>query len=135
MIYAVIDTNVFVSVMITHNSNSATVRVFEHLMERKIVPLYNEEILSEYIEVLSRPHFKVPEEKLQILISDIRRIGIDSERIPFDAIMPDEDDRVFYEVALSKDDAYLVTGNQKHFPKTPIVVTPAEMLEILSRES
>lgn len=104
-------------------------------MERKIVPLYNEEILSEYIEVLSRPHFKVPAEKLQILISDIRRMGIDSSRVPYDETMPDEDDRVFYEVALSKDDAYLVTGNQKHFPKTPIVVTPAEMLEILSHES
>jgi len=47
--------------------------------------------------------------------------------------MPDEDDRVFYEVTLSKDDANLVTGNLKHFPKTPIVVTPAEMLEILSK--
>ena len=26
-----------------------------------------------------------------------------------------------------------VTGNTKHFPKTPIVVTPAEMLEILKK--
>ena len=41
---------------------------------------------------------------------------------------------VFYEVALSKEDAYLVTGNKKHFPQKPIVVTPAEMLEILQRE-
>jgi len=40
-------------------------------------------------------------------------------------------DVVFYEVAISKDDAYLVTGNKKHFPKQPIVVTPSEMLEIL----
>jgi hypothetical protein len=42
---------------------------------------------------------------------------------------------VFYEVALSKDDAYLVTGNTKHFPKKPIVVTPAQMLEILRTEN
>ena len=46
-------------------------------------------------------------------------------------IIEDPKDVVFYEVALSKDDAYLVTGNTKHFPKKPIVVTPAEMLEIL----
>ena len=26
---------------------------------------------------------------------------------------------------------YLVTGNKKHFPQTPIVVTPAEMLDII----
>ena len=44
---------------------------------------------------------------------------------------PDPKDIVFYEVAMSKEDAYLVTGNTKHFPKKPIVVTPSEMLEIM----
>lgn len=47
------------------------------------------------------------------------------------AVMPDEDDRVFYEVTLSKDGAKLVTGNAKHFPKSERVVTPVEFLEIL----
>ena len=42
-----------------------------------------------------------------------------------------DENAVFYEVALSKEDAYLVTGNIKHFPVSPIVVTPAEMVEIL----
>ena len=41
---------------------------------------------------------------------------------------------VIYEVAMSKEDAYLVTGNKKHFPNKPIVVTPAEMLEILKEQ-
>ena len=48
-----------------------------------------------------------------------------------EVIFPDQKDVVFYEVALSKEDAYLVTGNIKHFPKKPFVVTPAEMVEIL----
>ena len=48
--------------------------------------------------------------------------------------MPDEDDRVFYEVALSEEDSFLVTGNLKHFPKTPKVVTAAQMMEILDHE-
>lgn len=48
--------------------------------------------------------------------------------------IPDPKDVVFYEVALSKEDAYLVTGNKKHFPNKPIVVTPAEMVEILQKE-
>lgn len=51
-----------------------------------------------------------------------------------DEFFPDPKDVVFYEVALSKEDAYLVTGNTKHFPKKPIVVTPAEILEILRTE-
>ena len=43
---------------------------------------------------------------------------------------------IFYEVVMAKrkDDAYLVTGNQKHFPVRPFVVTPAEMMEILEKE-
>ena len=46
---------------------------------------------------------------------------IDSSRFPYDGEMPDEDDRVFYEVCLSKEDSFLVTGNLKHFPKEPQV--------------
>ena len=48
--------------------------------------------------------------------------------------MPDEDDRVFYEVALSEEDSFLVTGNLKHFPKVPKVVTAAQMIEILEQD-
>ena len=44
----------------------------------------------------------------------------------------DRDDMVFYEVALSKEDSFLVTGNIKHFPKKPFIVTPAEMLTIIN---
>ena len=29
------------------------------------------------------------------------------------------------------EDSFLVTGNIKHFPKKPFVVTPAEMLQII----
>lgn len=44
----------------------------------------------------------------------------------------DPKDVVFYEVAMSKDNSYLVTGNTKHFPAVRRVVTPNEMLEILN---
>ena len=60
--------------------------------------------------------------------------GISAERIQSSETFPDPKDIVFYEVALSKEEAYLVTGNTKHFPKSPIVVTPAEMLEILQKQ-
>ena len=45
------------------------------------------------------------------------------------------DDLVFYEVAMEKrdDDAYLVTGNQKHYPIRDFIVTPAEMMEIIEK--
>jgi hypothetical protein len=52
---------------------------------------------------------------------------------PTGEILIDMDDLVFYEVAMEKrtDNAYLVTGNQKHYPIKDFIVTPAEMLEIL----
>lgn len=133
MIYAVIDTNVFVSALWTKNDQSATFRVTKLLQQGKFLALYNEEILAEYEEVLSRPKFNFPKEAIVTIIAYVKEYGIHSDRVPYNEKMPDEDDRVFYEVALSKDDAYLVTGNQKHFPVTPIVVTPAEMLKILEK--
>ena len=64
----------------------------------------------------------------------VKENGIDSSRFPYAGEMPDEDDRVFYEVCLSKEDSFLVTGNLKHFPKEPQVITAAEMMEILDNE-
>ena len=77
-------------------------------------------------------------EYLQIRIHELlnffKENGIDTSRFPFDGDMPDEDDRVFYEVSLSEEDSFLVTGNLKHFPKTPKVITAAQMMEILDNE-
>ena len=134
MVYAVIDTNIFVSALITHNSNASTARVLENLLLHRIIPLYNDDIIKEYDEVLHRAKFKLSEEQISTIIEDIKENGIDSSRFPYDGNMPDEDDRVFYEVCLSKEDSFLVTGNLKHFPKEPQVITAAEMMEILDNE-
>lgn len=132
MIYAVIDTNVLVSALLTSKSDTATVQVIEAFLNGQIIPLYNEEIINEYEIVLNRPAFHFSEEKVNLYISSIRQKGLLASRIPSNFEFPDSDDAVFYEVALSKEDAYVITGNLKHFPKTPIVVTPAEMIAILS---
>ena len=98
------------------------------------MPLYNDEIIAEYEEVLHRSKFHFTPSLVNKYLKSICKMGISSERVHSDEVFPDQDDVVFYEVALSKEDAYLVTGNTKHFPKTPIVVTPAEMMEILQRK-
>ena len=134
MVYAVIDTNIFVSALITHNSNASTARVLENLLLHRIIPLYNDDIIKEYDEVLHRAKFKLSEEQISTIIEHVKENGIDSSRVPYDGEMPDEDDRVFYEVCLSKEDSFLVTGNLKHFPKEPQVITAAEMMEILDNE-
>lgn len=132
MIYAVIDTNVLVSALLTHNKQSSTIQVMEAMFANKIIPLYNEDIISEYEDVLHRAKFSFSEAAISHYLETMKQAGIHSQRIASSEHFPDPKDVVFYEVALSKDDAYLVTGNKKHFPHTPIVVTPAEMLDILS---
>ena len=134
MIYAVIDTNVIVSAYITKNLMAATSRVWAAVLQGKIVPVYNDEIIDEYAEVLRRKKFDIPEHLVKWAIDRIMMNGIHGERIPSKEDFPDSKDVVFYEVALSQEDTFLVTGNKKHFPKTPIVVSPAEMLEILRRD-
>ena len=101
---------------------------------QRFIPLYNDEIIAEYEDVLHRRKFKLSENQIRVVIDFVKENGIDSSRFPYDGDMPDEDDRVFYEVALSEEDSFLVTGNLKHFPKTPKVVTAAQMMEILDYE-
>ena len=109
MVYAVIDTNIFVSALITHNSNAATARVLESLTLHRITPLYNDDIIKEYDEVLHRAKFKLSDDQINTVIELVKENGIDSSCFPYDGNMPDEDDRVFYEVCLSKEDSFLVT--------------------------
>ena len=135
MIYAVIDTNVFVSAYITHNDASAKPKVVNRMFSGKIKPLYNEEIMAEYREVLSREHFHISEDKRNTLFNYIYKHGILAERTTFDELFIDESDRVFYEVTLSEDGSFLVTGNLKHYPIDPRVVTPAQMLQIIESQN
>ena len=134
-VYAVIDTNVIVSALLARNPQSATVKVLEAFWQGKIVPLANDEIIGEYDEVLRRPKFRFPEELVAAVVAGIKQGAVSAERVKTRQAFPDPKDAVFYEVALSKEDAYLITGNIKHFPHTPIVVTPAEMLDILSSQA
>ena len=131
MIYAVIDTNVFVSALLSRFSDAATVHVVEAISKSGICPLYNEEIYAEYEDVLNREKFNFPSDLIRAILDKVKKFGVSTNRVPIAEFFPDPKDVVFYEVAMSKEDAYLVTGNKKHFPNTPIVVTPAEMVEIL----
>ena len=131
MIYAVIDTNVLVSARITKNPSSATVKVLNNMFNGTIIPIFNDEIIAEYIDVLHRPKFRMRDEDINLIINYIKKYGIHSDRVHYDGNMPDEKDRPFYEVSLSVEDSFLVTGNLKHFPVTPKVVTPSQIIEII----
>lgn len=132
-IYAVIDTNVLVSGLLARNGSSAVVKVFEAVMAGRITPIICDEIISEYSEVLKRSKFGFPSCLIDSIVNYFEKNGIQSERIGTTDILPDPKDMVFYEITISNSDTFLVTGNIKHFPSKPFIVTPAEMLEILNK--
>ena len=132
-VYAVFDTNVIVSALISRRPDTAVVLALETLLAGEVIPLYNDEILREYGEVLHREKFHLPDSLIDATLHQIKKDGIASERIHSEESFPDPADVVFYEVALSKADSFLVTGNIRHFPKNPIVVTPAEFLKLIGK--
>ena len=130
-IYAVIDTNVLVSALLSRFKDTSTVQLLQLLILGEITPIYNDEIFEEYQTVLTRSKFGFPDTLIDETLDVIRRYGINSSRTEASEQLPDPKDVVFYEVALSVEDSFLVTGNTKHFPRKPFVVTPAEMLRII----
>ena len=134
--YAVIDTNVVVSAFLKNNSVPDT--VLDLALTGIIIPLLNDDIVKEYREVLSREKFGLDKTIVDDFISEIssRAIFVNAESI--DIALPDVKDKVFFEIVMEKrksSDAYLVTGNIKHFPIEPFIVTPREMLELIVKDS
>lgn len=134
MIYAVVDTNVFVSSFISKNPESPTKKIVELILSGAITLLYDEDILAEYNEVLKRKKFHIDAADVDAIIAYMRTFGLPTNRTPFAESMPDESDRVFFEITLTAEESFLVTGNLKHYPQLPQVVTPAEFLELIKSE-
>ena len=130
--YAVIDTNVIVSSFL--KKGSIPDQVVSLALDGPIIPLIHEDILKEYKDVLLRNKFDLPEQDINDFISDLvdRAHFLDTTKT--DEMFIDQKDIVFYEITLTakkEKDAYLITGNKKHFPNEPFIVTPREMLDII----
>lgn len=131
--YAVIDTNVLISSLLTKRADTATAKVINAIASKTLIPLYNPEIMREYTEVLHRKKFSFSENLVDQLLSMFRQYGLFVTASPTGEILPDMTDLVFYEVVMEKreDGAYLVTGNLRHFPDREFIVTPAEMMALI----
>lgn len=132
-IKAVIDTNVLVSSLITDEVDAPTVKVINYIFDKTIIPLYSEEIMNEYVEVLSRSKFAIKQHNIGNLINAIKENGIKVKPAKIDIDLLDEDDLPFYEVVMEKrsEGSMLVTGNIKHYPEKVFIVTPKEMIELI----
>lgn len=135
--YAVVDTNVLVSALLTEHEDAATVQILRKILGGEIIPLFSTDIIKEYREVLTRRKFGFSVSLVTYLIAALEQFGMPVEYSPAGIVLPDKKDLPFYEVVLEsrkKNDSYLVTGNKKHFPEEPFIVTPRELLSILSAD-
>ena len=132
----VLDTNVLVSGL--YNPNGTPGRLVELILGGRIRVLYDDRILSEYLEVLARAELAIEASLAQAVIGYIRLAGerITASPLPADAL-PDPDDIPFAEVAITGDAEVLVTGNMKHFSglkgQYAAIMTPSQCLEHITK--
>jgi putative PIN family toxin of toxin-antitoxin system len=124
----VFDTNILVSSLLKPGGNPT--KLLEIMSEGRIVPYYDQRIWVEYCDVLRRKKLRLPMPENEELLEIIKWYGIAIVASPCDISMIDESDRKFYDVALAAN-AYLITGNARHFPKEPFIVSPSEFLKLL----
>ena len=130
-IFAVIDTNVIVSALLAKTIDTPPAQVLVHLLNGDFVPVFSGDIILEYLQVLKRKHKYVFEDAyVDELVWAIKQRGTEMTPTGIHEGVKDEKDYVFYEVAMAREDTYLVTGNLKHFPQSPIVVSPKEFLKL-----
>ncbi len=132
--YAVIDTNVLVSALLSSHADAATVLVVDKIFTRELVPVYSDAILAEYGNVLRRKKFHFSEQQIALLLDAIQKSGIRIDPESVEEQLPDPGDLPFYEVFCDrKGEACLVTGNLKHFPQHPLIMTARQFLEFLEK--
>lgn len=133
MFYAVIDTNVLVSALLNMNSNPGFVLC--SVFNGQTTPLINTDILAEYREVLARKKFHFPKETVNIILKRLENSSLKTEEIPAEfPEVSDPKDRCFFAVTMAArqtEETLLITGNIRHFPQQPFVVTPAQFVEML----
>ena len=131
--YAVIDTNVIVSALL--KEGSIPWQILDLVVEEKIIPVFNKEIMAEYEEVLIRNKFGFSPAKIKMTLSLIEDFGREMDPVEIQEKFIHEDDANFFKIAMSSrilDETYLVTGNIKNFPERDFVVTPSQILEIIN---
>ena len=129
----VIDTNVLVSAVLKPEGLQRTVFL---LATTKPARWYvSDPIMEEYSAVLARPELKIRKSlRLQVIqLIKNHTYSVTPSQLP--QVTSDPDDNIFLECADAARADYLVTGNQRHFPrfwKKTKVINSREFLDIVA---
>lgn len=129
----VLDTNVVVSGIL--HPEGPCGRVLDLAHSRDVTIVYDDRILEEYEEVLTRPKFGLNPADVREFVELLSMVGLQSPGANLSDALPDEADRMFLECAVGGKVNCIVTGNKRHFPKHACpeipVLSPAEFLDRL----
>ena len=123
----VLDTNIFVSAMLSPLGNPA--KIYRMFLEEMLILVYSTDIFKEYSDVLFRPRLHIQSEDAEKVLYAIHQYGEIVKPVASMVPLPDEADRIFYDVAKSAG-ARLVTGNIRHYPHERFILTPTKFLEL-----
>jgi putative PIN family toxin of toxin-antitoxin system len=123
----VLDTNVIVSSIWSEVGKPH--KVVDLVFNKQLCACYCAEIFEEYEDVLYREKLNLNTDKVEKVLDAIKAVGVNVTHISSKIPLPDEEDRVFYDIA-KQYGALLITGNRKHFPDEDFILTPTEFLEL-----
>lgn len=129
----VIDTNVVVSAALKPEGIQRTVLLLA--MTKSVRWYVSEAIVAEYALVLARPELKIRRSSRQQLLQLTKnhaRVVVPSRMAQ---ITSDPDDNIFVECADAAHADYLVTGNQRDFPKfwkNTKIISSTEFLSVIA---
>lgn len=129
----VIDTNIVVSAALRPYGLQRT--VFLLALTKPARMYVSQEILAEYRNVLARPALKITKGRQQHLLQLVRnRAHVVHPRYKLE-VTNDPGDNKFLECADAARADYLITGNQRHFPrfwKNTKVITSREFVSLVA---
>ena len=131
MLTVVLDTNVLVSSLLSQKSWPA--KILDLVLSDHIQVAYDDRILGEYEEVLSRPEFRIRPSRMLAVIDHIEITGklVEPESLSTEGFT-DPDDIMFAEVFITSIADALITGNLRHYKpllkQNALVLFPADFM-------
>ena len=126
----VFDTNVLVSYLLPITKITAVKIAVRQIENGGATPVFSSEIMTEYEAVLNRDKFHFPKDEVRTLLDLVLKNGLYVVPRPTTVPFTDPSDKPFYEAALSSG-AWLVTGNKRHYPDEPFLVSPREYIDLV----
>ncbi|MCY3821339.1 MAG: putative toxin-antitoxin system toxin component, PIN family [Gammaproteobacteria bacterium] len=121
----VLDTNVLVAGFISPFGPPAA--ILRAVLTGSMVPCFDERILAEYRDVLTRGKFCFDRHRVDDFLRVVETNGLPVLADPLRLVLPDTSDAMFVEVAIAAGADCLVTGNLRHFPVERLrTVSPSE---------